>query len=193
MLGLPFPAEVRDVELLHESLGKQVGRADLERPAVRHHGLVGVGPDASGKFLALGFHSADSENRPVLTEILRIDLEHDLLCESVGFRLGFVESVSFLPIEFGRPQEWPGALLPPHHIHPLVRKDRQIAIAIELVAEVLAEHGLRGGPDGELLLKLFPSPVSDDRKLGRESFDMLLLPLEERHRDEQGQQDIADS
>jgi hypothetical protein len=58
-------------------------------------------------------------------------------------------------------------------------------VAVDPLAEEVADDGLGGRPDDIGLLELLASGVGHDRKLGSEALDVLGLLLDEAHRYEQ--------
>ena len=65
---------------------------------------------------------SDDRDRQFRFDELLVDPE-DAHRFILRFGLGFVRRVSFLPEEFGRPQEWPRDLFPSDHVRPLVDQD----------------------------------------------------------------------
>ena len=93
--------------------------------------------------------------------------------------------MAFLPEEFGRPQEEPRAHLPADHVGPLVDQDRQIAVRLDPFAVHVADDRLGRGTNNQRLVQLLAAAVRHHGQLRRKALDVLRLPLEKAHRDEQ--------
>ena len=88
-----------------------------------------------------------------------------------------VRGVTFLPEELGRAQEEAGTQLPPHDVGPLVQQQGKVAVALDPLRHVLADHRLAGRTDDDGLLELLATGHRDDRELGAEALDVLGLAL----------------
>ena len=104
---------------------------------------------------------------------------------------GGVGRVALLPEELGGAQEQAGPQLPAHDVGPLVQQQRQVAVALDPLAHVLADDGLAGGPHHEGLLELLAAGVGDHGQLGAEALDVLRLAAEVALGDEQREVDVV--
>ena len=62
--------------------------------------------------------------------------------EFIRIFASLMEGMSFLPIEFCRPQKWSSTLFPPHDIYPLIIEKREIAIGLASILEEIAKKKL---------------------------------------------------
>ena len=89
-----------DAEGPGKAVAEIVAGAGLQRLAVMHHGLDGVGGLGAGKLLLIGLAALDQRDGQILFHEIRVDVEHlngpllSLLRSGVG-------RVAFLPQEFG--------------------------------------------------------------------------------------------
>lgn len=102
-----------------------------------------------------------------------------------GVLVGGVGGVALLPEELARTEEHARAHLPADHVGPLVDQQRQVAVALDPLGEVVVDDRLGGGPDDDRLVQLLAAAVRDDRELGGEALDVLGFPRQVRLRDEQ--------
>ena len=96
-----------------------------------------------------------------------------------------------LPEEFPAPQEGAGGLFPAEHAAPLVIQAGQIPPGMDDMAPMVAEQRLRGGADAKPLGQLLAAAHGDPRALRREALHMVLLPLQQTLRNEQGHGHVA--
>ena len=200
ILGLVVLVEEGDAEALGKVLSEEVGRAALQRLAVLHHGLDGVGVEGAGEALRLALHALDDgDGEPLLAKV-RIDVEH-LLGLLLGLLLGGVGGMALLPQKLARAQEGARAHLPAHHVAPLVAHQGQVAVGVDPVLIGIPDDGLGGGADDQLLLEFgggvhldvaavlggTEAVVGDDGTLLGEALDMLGLAGEEVFGNEQGE------
>lgn len=189
----PVPVLVFHSETFHESLPEQMGRADLEGPSVAHHRFEGVSGVRSGEFFARRLPAGDAADGHDILDRLDIDLPEDVERERIRLGPVFMESVAFLPVEFGGSEERAGALFPSEHGYPLVVEHRQIPVGLEFVLEKIAEQEFGSRTDGERFFEGFPSSDGDDGEFRRESFHMVLFPFEKAHRDQHREIDVLDA
>ena len=104
---------VLHVKRLGKAVAEVMARAGLERLAVVHHGLDGVGLFRAREALLLGLFALEHRDGKVLLAELRIDVQHaqGLLHRLLG---GGVDGVALLPPELTAAQEWTGGLFPAH-------------------------------------------------------------------------------
>ncbi len=174
----------RDIERPGKVLPQVVRRPRLQRAAVAHQRLDGIGAQRAGELFALALPSLDDRDRQLGRERLGVQVE-DLQRFLFRFGFRFVRGVPFLPEELGGAQERARHLLPAHDIGPLVDEDRQIAPRLDPLGVHGADDGFRGRPDDELLLQLLAAAVRDVRDLRRKPLDVLRLALEEALGNEQ--------
>ena len=67
------------------------------------------------------------------------------------FAFSFVNSMAFLPKEFGGAQEKTRPHFPAHHVGPLVDENRQIAIGLHPACVARADNCLARWPDHQRL------------------------------------------
>ena len=162
-------------------------RAGLEGLAVPHQRFERVRLHRAGesfaRTLAAGVRR-DGHDLLVRVEVHLVQDHQRLLHGLVG---GLVRRVPLLPQELGRPQEQPGAHLPPHDVAPLVVEQRQVPVALDPPRVGVPDDGLGGRPDHERLLEVLAAGVRHHGHLRREPFDVLLLPLQQVRRDEHGE------
>ena len=172
------------VEGLAEVLAQVVARAALQRLAVLHHPLDGARLEGTGEALVGALDAADDRDGEDVPHVVAVDVQHplDLLLRLLVRGVG---RVPLLPLELTRAQEHPRPQLPAHDVAPLVDQQRQVAMAVDPLAEEVADDGLRGRTDDVGLLQLLPPGVRHDRELGREALHVLRLLLDEAHGDEQ--------
>ena len=163
-----------DLERFREVLPEVVRRAGLQRAAIAHERLDGIGARRAGKLLARALLPVEHGHREHLFRERLVDAEHPQRL-FVRFGFGLVRGVALLPEEFGRAQERPRHLLPSDDVRPLVDEDRQIAPGLDPLRVHRADDGFRGRTDDQLLLELFRASFRHPGHLRREAFDMLGL------------------
>ena len=161
-----------------------VAGAALQRLAVLHHGLDGVGGLGAGKLFLVGLAALNDGDVQFLLKEIRVAVQ---LLGGLGLGLlgGLVDGVALLPPEFPAAQEGTGGLFPPHHAAPLVVFHGQLTIAVQHPAPVVAEHGLAGGTDGHALLQRLAAAGGDPRHLGGKAVDQFALLFQQALGDEQ--------
>ena len=174
---------VLHVECLGKAVAEVMARAGLQRLAVVHHGLDGVGLFRTGETLLLGLFALEHRDGEILFAELRIDVQHaqGLLHRLLG---GGVDGVALLPPELTAAQEWTSGLFPAHDRAPLVVQLGQVAPGTDDLCVMLAEQGLRGRAHAQALLQLFRAAMGHPRNLRREALDVVLLLLQQAFRDE---------
>ncbi len=152
IFGLVIPVYESHIESLGEVLTKEVACARLERLAILHHRLDGIGVDGSGETLVGALDATHHGHSEVFLGKSGIDLQHLL-----GFILRFlacgVGGMPLLPQEFRGAQEHSGTHLPAHHIGPLVAEDREVTVGGDPVAVCVPDDGLGSRTDDKLLLQ----------------------------------------
>ena len=140
-----------DARGLGEVLAEHVARARLERLAVTHHRLDRVRCRSAPGNVSFSRLAAadDGDGEPVLGT-LRGSLEagRDLVGR---FLLRGMEGVRLLPQELGRAQEEARAQLPADDVVPQVEEQRQVAIGLDPVLDLLGDDRLARRPDGQPL------------------------------------------
>ena len=176
-----------DVERLGEVLAQLVAGAHLQRLAVAHHPLEGVGGVGAGEALPLGL-AADQhgQGHDVPGEVL-VDVVQDAQGVGAGVVLGGVGGVALLPEELGGAQEDPGPQLPAHDVGPLVDEQGQVAVALHPLGEERVDDRLAGGAHDDGLLQLLAAGVGDHGQLGAEALDVLGLLAQVGLGDEEGE------
>ena len=101
-----------------------------------------------------------------------------------------MEGMSFLPIEFCRPQKWSSTLFPPHDIYPLIVEQWKISIGLESVLKEITEKQFRSRTYSIGFFEFFSSTMSDDGEFRCESFNVILFSFEIAHRYEKREQEI---
>ena len=163
--------------------------AGLQRLAVVHHALDGVGGLGAVELLLLGLAAAgDGHGQHVLAEV-RVQVQ-DPLGEGLGLLGGGVHGVALLPQKFPVAQEGTAALLPAQHAAPLVIAHGQIPVGLDDILEMLAEQGLGGGADAVALLQLLAAAGGDPGALGSKALHMILLLLQQALGDQHGHVDV---
>nr|BFF23920.1 hypothetical protein GCM10025732_18850 [Glycomyces mayteni] len=179
-----------DVEGLREVLAQLVGGAHLEGLAVAHERLDGERVQGPGEALGLGLDAAQHGQREHVLHEVGVDLVEDAQRERVGVLIGVVDGVALLPQELRGAQEQAGAQLVAHDVAPLVEQQGQVAVGVHPLRHVLADDGLGGGADRELLFELLAAAVRDHPQLGREALDVVGLAGEVGLGDEQGERGV---
>lgn len=172
-------------------LRKNVACAHLERFAVLHHSFDGVGGETAGEAFVFGFFAADDGNGEQILRHVGVELEH-LECEFAVACLSREQTVTFLPVEFGRAEECARTLLPAHDAAPLVYEERQIAVTLHAAgARVpIDEQRLGRGTNGVRFGKFIAARLGDDGALGSKSFHVFFLAFEKFLRDEHRKHDV---
>ena len=141
----PGRVRVLDAEGLGEVGAEEVRGAGLQRLAVAHHALDGVGPYRAGEPLPRGLLALDDRDRRDVAGERLVEVErHQRLAHRVG--LVDVGGVALLPEELRGAQEHPRPQLPPHDVGPLVEQQRQVAVAGDPLGHELADDGLGRRP-----------------------------------------------
>ena len=159
-------------------------RARLQRAAVAHQRLNRVRAKRAGELLALALAALDDRHRHLGFEHVLVEMQ-DLDRLVLGFRLGLVRRVPFLPQKLRRPQERPRHFLPADDVRPLVDQDRQVAPRLDPLGVHRADDRFRCRTDDELLLELLAARMRHVGHLRRESFDVLGFFVEQAFRNEQ--------
>ena len=159
--------------------------AGLEGLTVLHHALDGVGGLGTGELFLVGLaalHHRHSQSVPaeigVAVELL-LRFCHSLLS-------GLVDGVALLPPEFPAAQEGTGGLFPADHGAPLVIEHGQLPVGLQHTVPVVAEHGLRGGSEGQALFQLVATAHGDPSHLGGETVDQFAFLFQQALRDQRG-------
>ena len=182
---LVFLVGVFNVECLGKAVPEVVGGTCLQRLAVMHQRLNGVGCNGTGKLVAFGLSALDDGHRQgVLTEI-SVHVQHPLGFLN-GLLCGGMNGMPLLPQELSGAEEGTGGLFPPYHADPLVVQLGQIPVGVYDVGIMLTEQGLGGRPHTEPILQLFAAPHGDPCHLGRKALHMILLLLQQAFRNEHG-------
>ena len=161
----------------------------LERHAVVHHGLDGIGLLRSRKLFLVGLAAGVGGNCQCLGVEVLVDLQHLLGLLSCLF-LSLVHGVTLLPQELGGAQEGTGGLFPSDDVAPLVVELGQVAVGLDHRLEVLAEERFGGGADGKTLGELVLAAKCYPRALGRKSLNVILFLLEKAFGDKHGHVNI---
>ena len=96
-------------------------------------------------------------------------------------------SMALLPQEFGGAQEERRALLPAHHVVPLVDKKRQIAIALYPFGKAIADDGFAGRANSQRFFQFLAAAARDPGQFRRKAFNVFRLLLQEAAGNEQGE------
>ena len=129
-----------------------MGSAALQRLAVLHHGLDGVGVQRAGESLGLALHALQHGYGHVVLHEVGINAQH-LLGLLLGLLLGSVGGVPLLPQKFRRAQEGTCAHLPAHHVAPLVAEYGQVTPGVYPAFVGVPDDGFRGGAYDEFLVQ----------------------------------------
>ena len=165
-----------------------VGGSCLERLAVMHKRLYGIGCDSAGELVALCLFTLDYRHRKLVLAEIGIDLEHSL---GLGYSLlgGLVEGMALLPQKLPGAQKRPRGLFPSYNRDPLVIELGEVPVGVDYVGIVVAKQRLGGRSYAEPLLQPLASAVSHPCNLGSKALDMVLLLIkkalgyEHRHTD----------
>ena len=178
-----FAVEIADGEGLGEILAEIVRSARLQRFAVAHHGLDGVGLVGAGETLGRGLAAGDDRDRRFIHGEVGVDVEH-----LARFGFGFIErgvgGVALLPVKFQRAQKEFGTQFPAHHAVPLVDEHRQVAIGLNPLGVSVADDGFGRRTDHQRLFKLFAAADGDYGEFGRKAGDVRLLFFNEAFRNQ---------
>jgi len=178
------PSLERDVERFGKILTEVMRRARLQRAAVAHQRLNRIGSQRARELLALALLPLHDGHAKDVLGHAGIDVQnHERL--GLGFIVGFVGRVAFLPEELGRPQEGARDLLPPHDIGPLVDQDGQIAPRLDPLRIHGADDRFRRRTHDERFFELFAAGTGHVRHLRREPLDVLRLFVQKALRNEQ--------
>ena len=168
-----------------ELVAKIVAGAGLKGLVVLHHGLNGVGRLGPGELFLIGLAALyHGHSQGIPAEIgVAVQL---LLRLGNGLLSGLVDGVALLPPELTGAQEGTGGLFPPDDGAPLVIEHGQLPVALQHIVPVVAEHGLRGGPEGQTLLQLLAAAVGDPGHLRGEALHQLPLLFQQALGDQHG-------
>ncbi len=145
---------------------------------------IRVAAHRAGELLRLRLHALDDRHRHHVLSDCGINVEDTQHLFQRLVVIG-VRGVSFLPEEFRGSQKHARAQLPSHDVGPLVQQHRQIAPALDPLAEEVADDGLRGRTDDVRLLQLLSAGDGDYRQLRREALHVLGFFVQKTLRDEQ--------
>ena len=161
-----------------KSIPKVVARSGLQCLTIVHQRLDRISCLSTCEFLFVCLTSLDNRNcKHVLAEI-RIHIQHldrSCLCLFCCCMCG----MAFLPQELSRAKEWSCLLLPTHNGTPLVIYLWKITVALDLFRIKITEQCLGCWSDTQALLQFIQSAMCDPCNLRCESFDMILLLLEQ--------------
>ena len=166
-------------------IAEVVGGRALEGLAVLHHALNGIGRFGAGELLLVGLAAADDGNGKDVFKEVGIAAQL-LLGLSLCLLGGFVDGVSLLPPELTRAQERPRGLFPANDGAPLVVEHRQLAVGVQHIVPVVAEHGLGCGSEGKTLLQLLAAAHGHPCDLRGKAVDQLALLLQKALGDQNG-------
>ena len=200
VFGLVVFIDKLHIEGAAEVLAEEVTRTALQRLAVLHHSLDGVGVEGAGETFRGTLHTADDGDGQHIAGKVGIDVKH-LAGTCFGFLASGVCRVAFLPEELARAEEKAGAHFPAHHVAPLVAAEGQVAPGVNPLAISVPDGRLRGRTDDQFLLQTcrgvndhtiaigvgLQTIVGDDGALLGKSLHVLCLLGEERLRDEHGE------
>ena len=186
VVGLVVLAGEGDVKGGGKAVPEVVGGAGLKGLLVVHHALHGVGGLSAGELLLVGLAALHHGHGQVVLAEVGVDVEHALGLGD-GLLGGGVHGVALLPQELPVAQEGAGGLLPAQDGAPLVVELGQVPVGVDDVGIVLAEQGLRGGPDAVALLQLLRAAVGHPGALGGEALHVVLLLLEQALGDQHGE------
>ena len=164
------------------------GRA-LQRLAVLHHALDGVGRLGARELLLLGLAARNDGNGEDVFKEVRVALEL-LLGLGLGLLGGLVDGVALLPPELTAAQERARGLFPADDRAPLVVEHRELAVGLKHVVPMVAEHGLGRGAERQALLQLLAAAHRHPCDLGRKAVDQLALLLQQALGDQNGHRHV---
>ena len=172
VLQLVVPTGEGDIIGAAELVAEIVGGGTLERLVILHHALHGIGGLCTGELLLLGLPTGHHGNCQHIFKEICIAVQ---LLLRLGLCLlgGFVDGVAFLPPELAGAQEGAGGLLPADDGAPLVIQHGQLAVGLQDVRPVVAEHRLGSGAEGQTLFQLFTAAHGDPSHFGGEAVDQL--------------------
>ena len=159
--------------------------AGLEGLAVLHHGLDGIGGLGASELFLVGFAALDHGHGQGIPAEVGIAVEL-LLGLGDGLLRRLMDGMALLPPELPGPQEGAGGLFPADDGAPLVIQHGQLPIALQHVVPMVAEHGLRGGAEGQTLLQLLAAAHGDPGHLRGEALYQLALLFQQALGDQNG-------
>ena len=109
-----------------------------------------------------------------------------LLGLGLGLLGGLMDGMALLPPELTGAQERAGGFLPADDAAPLVVQHGQVAVGVQHMAEMVAEHRLAGGAHRKALLQRVAAAGRDPGNLGGKAVDQLALLLEQALGDQHG-------
>ena len=183
ILQLVVPAGEGHVVGTGELVPEIVAGAGLEGLVVLHHGLDGVGGLGPGKLLLVGLAALHHRHGQRIPAEVGVAVQL-LLRLGNGLLRRLMDGVALLPPELPGAQEGAGRLFPADDGAPLVIQHGQLPVALQYIVPVVAEHGLRGGPEGQPLLQLLAAAHGDPRHLRGEALHQLALLLQQALRDQ---------
>ncbi len=152
VLQLSFLVLEGHVKRLGKVLAQVVAGAGLDRAEVLRHRLDGVGVVGTGELLTVALDSRNHRHRHPVLGKGAIDIE-DGQAFLLGFLVGGVGGVPFLPQKLGGTQKQAGAQFPAHHVRPLVDQQGEIAVALNPVLIAIPDDRFAGRPDDELFFQ----------------------------------------
>ena len=178
-----------DVKRLGKAVAEIVGGARLQRLAVVHHALHGIGLLGAVEFLLIGLLPLHHGHGQHVFHEVGIDVQHPLGLFP-GLVGGGVHGVALLPQKLPVAQEGAGGLFPAQHAAPLVIQLGQIPVGMDDVLVMLAEQRFGGGADAQPVLQLLAAAHGDPGALGRKALHVILLLLEQGFGDQDGEIDV---
>ena len=144
---------------------------------VLHHALDGIGGLGTGELFLIGLAALHHGHGQIVPAEICVAVE---LLLGFGLRLfgRLVDGVAFLPPKLPGTQERAGAFLPADDGAPLIIEHGQLAIGVQHMGPVIAEHGLRGGAERQTLLQLLAAAVGDPGHLRRKALHQFALLLQ---------------
>ena len=133
-----------------EILPEEMRGAGLDGFPVLRQCFDAKGLDRPRETFAFRFLAAHDRDGEVIANKRFVNVEH-LFRFRARFGFGFVDSVSFLPKELGRPQKNARPHLPADDVAPLIDQNRQIAIALDPLRVARADDRFRSRPNDQWL------------------------------------------
>ena len=177
---------ILNVKCLCEAIAEVVAGTGLQRLAVMHQRLDGIGCLRACELLLIGLASTDNRHSQNLLAEIRIQVQH-LLGTCLCLLCGRMGGMALLPQELTGTQERTGGLLPTHNGAPLVIYLRKITVGLDLLCVKITEQGLGSRTDTHALLQRLQSAMGHPCYLRRKALYMILLLLKQALRNQHGQ------
>src|SRR6266516_6395661 len=178
ILTLPIGVQVLDIEALCKVRAQVVAGTGLQRLAIAHQRLNGIGSQGTRELFILALATCQHRDGSIFLSEGAIDFEHQTRT-LLGLLKSTMSSVTLLPQEFGGTQEQSCPFLPAHHIIPLIDQDWQITIALDPFRIAVTNDRLAGRTNSKRHFEFLATTTRHPCDFGGETLDVLSFALQE--------------